>query len=490
MQFKFRSDEASGPTATVNARGRRFAAGSSGIAAIALWVATMIGGCDGRTLPESQPSATNGPHELQELAARMQQAVYGERYSPTQDDGWDELTELFAAYETFAAKHDDPPVKTREEVRIVIWPGLVYDSPTDAALTPEQNAVTLKRTLAALAELREQGEDGLYGRWKQLRSRFRFVVPVQEGPMVEWELPELASTRRLARLGAARLHQAAERGDWPGIVDAYEDLLVLSRGASARPAGLSGLVAVAVNALTQKELREALARATRPADASTLRALMAAMDRQLPTPGPKWVFEGERIAAINSLDAALRKSSGGKQAKPEVREEVRSKAEEFYAEAIAIADLPRTDRIPRINAAEAILGGKDLASVALSVIASPIGRTLDAFDMSKLETDATRTLLAIMLFEAQTGKLPESLAALVPTYLAQLPTDPWSPDGLVYRSLPAPDELGRRFVLYSKGADGEDNAGRVDTTGKSTPFVAAGRGFDAMYTPGGSATAP
>lgn len=214
------------------------------------------------------------------------------------------------------------------------------------------------------------------------------------------------------------------------------------------------------------------------------------MERQRPTPGPRWVVEGERIAAVDSLDTALKKSAGGRGVKPAVREEVRKRAEEFYTEAIAIADLPRADRGPRITALESTLGGKDLASVALSVVASPIGRTLDAFDMSRLETDATRTLLAIMLFEAETGKLPESLAALVPAYLAELPSDPWNADGLVYRTLPAPDDLGRRFVLYSKGADGEDNAGRIDPTGKSTAFVAAGRGFDAMYTPGGSATAP
>ena len=50
---------------------------------------------------------------------------------------------------------------------------------------------------------------------------------------------------------------------------------------------------------------------------------------------------------------------------------------------------------------------------------------------------------------------PDSLAALVPTYLPSVPTDPFTGRELLYRT-----DRGR-FVIYSLGPDGNDNGGEV-----------------------------
>ena len=69
-------------------------------------------------------------------------------------------------------------------------------------------------------------------------------------------------------------------------------------------------------------------------------------------------------------------------------------------------------------------------------------------------TNAVRIALACKLFQQDTGAFPETLAHLTPAYLDPLPDDPFTECPFIYRRLP---EGG--FIVYSTGADGEDNGG-------------------------------
>jgi hypothetical protein len=65
-----------------------------------------------------------------------------------------------------------------------------------------------------------------------------------------------------------------------------------------------------------------------------------------------------------------------------------------------------------------------------------------------------RAGLAIERYRLAAGKLPESLAKLMPTYLDAVPKDPFDGKDLRYK------KLGTGFVVYSIGKDGNDDGGK------------------------------
>ena len=58
------------------------------------------------------------------------------------------------------------------------------------------------------------------------------------------------------------------------------------------------------------------------------------------------------------------------------------------------------------------------------------------------------------VIELAAGKLPDTLAELIPTYLDAVPEDPFDCKELRYKKL----ETG--FVVYSVGEDGNDDGGK------------------------------
>ena len=62
--------------------------------------------------------------------------------------------------------------------------------------------------------------------------------------------------------------------------------------------------------------------------------------------------------------------------------------------------------------------------------------------------------LALRCYRADQGRTPTGLAQLVPQYLQQVPSDPFSGRALVYRP------QGTNWLLYSVGEDGVDNGGK------------------------------
>ena len=72
--------------------------------------------------------------------------------------------------------------------------------------------------------------------------------------------------------------------------------------------------------------------------------------------------------------------------------------------------------------------------------------------MAQLE--GLRCLVAVRLYESEHGIYPNSLDALVPEYLNEIPMDPLHDKGFVYES------LGNDFRLYGLGLNGIDDGGK------------------------------
>jgi len=61
---------------------------------------------------------------------------------------------------------------------------------------------------------------------------------------------------------------------------------------------------------------------------------------------------------------------------------------------------------------------------------------------------------ALAAYRADHQRYPDSLSPLTPTYMADLPRDPYTGDELIYR------REGAGFLLYSRGPNRRDNQGR------------------------------
>lgn len=93
------------------------------------------------------------------------------------------------------------------------------------------------------------------------------------------------------------------------------------------------------------------------------------------------------------------------------------------------------------------------------------------------------TLLALEVYRGEHGDYPTELSQLVPGVLVHLPGDPFNADGFRYKRVdPTTDPEHRAYILYSIGADGEDNGGRrhENQTNTLVPYR-AGRGFDYVF---------
>ena len=102
----------------------------------------------------------------------------------------------------------------------------------------------------------------------------------------------------------------------------------------------------------------------------------------------------------------------------------------------------RTTFITRPNAVGKILYG--LLVPALDLVLERKCRT-------ETSLTATRLIVACNAYRNQQGKMPEDLQALVPTYLAAIPSDPY--DGKAFRYVPSKE------IVYSAGKDLKDSGG-------------------------------
>ena len=84
-------------------------------------------------------------------------------------------------------------------------------------------------------------------------------------------------------------------------------------------------------------------------------------------------------------------------------------------------------------------------------------------DAMDCEIAGTIIMLALEQYRAETGQYPDSLENLTPIILEDIPSDPFSVDGFVYRK-GSDEPLGKGYVLYSIGVDGVDNNGATDSS--------------------------
>lgn len=328
----------------------------------------------------------------------------------------------------------------------------IYD-PTERRRQAElnKNDSAYQAAEQAIAQLRAEGVDDAL---RQIAQTPRAVRPTQEGPLLEWLLPELGDSRKFARYSAARLALASERGDWPEYVDAYESCLALGRMNSRQPFLIARLVAVAISALANVRLRETLA--AHELDEPTLLALIAALERQTSDwPSPAVQVEGERLMMLDTVQRThtdngrgdgrliiteadrLNMNVSGAMPKtnwriknvlsiymPRKRETVDT-ANAIYDHYAALAAQEPSQRTDRAAARATVTAAADKNRI-LAMLTPAIDKYLESIDRFNADLRVTRLVLAAHLYRARHGSFPASLDALVPAEIPAVPLDPWT----------------------------------------------------------------
>jgi hypothetical protein len=131
------------------------------------------------------------------------------------------------------------------------------------------------------------------------------------------------------------------------------------------------------------------------------------------------------------------------------------------------AELPLHERQKAVDAVGAKLQATSKLHVLLHTIMPSLSRVTTIELRSVAHLRAAQAALAADRYRLATGKLPDKLADLVPTYLETVPKDPFDGNELRYR------KLDPGFVVYSVGEDLSDDGGkerqRKKERGEKTP---------------------
>ena len=121
---------------------------------------------------------------------------------------------------------------------------------------------------------------------------------------------------------------------------------------------------------------------------------------------------------------------------------------------IKAIQLPPPQRQEATDAVDARFDKTSRIHVLLHVMMPALSRctTIDIRAIAQLRT--AQAGLAIERYRLAAGKLPDTLAELMPTYLDTVPKDPFDGKELRYK------KLDTGFVVYSIGEDGSDDGGK------------------------------
>jgi hypothetical protein len=193
--------------------------------------------------------------------------------------------------------------------------------------------------------------------------------------------------------------------------------------------------------------------------------------RPVNAPGSDWIMD--RLSQFGMLNL-LSPLYAGKKA-------VMRKHEEFYEALLQQAATPRwqRDAVPDAGDVLANLSPRyTVLDAYMTIVALPAGN-----DGMTATLDGTELFIAIELHHTRTGRLPQALAELVPTYLPSLPLDPYTGKPYIYTLLPDDTSTapGSAYLLYSTGVDGVDNNAAQHPEGFDATHPSHGAGYDFVF---------
>lgn len=289
-------------------------------------------------------------------------------------------------------------------------------------------------------------------------SRCRFPLKMSDGMLAKESHRDRLRTASQIHFLAGFV--AVEESDWPAFVSIHRNLAHLAHIAEAEPQVTSQLFRVASHHGAMKSLERALNRG--PVTADVLRELVVIHGVGEGKEAARQAFAVERCMSAHAIRQSMSDQYPG----------LKPLNQPAWFGSLVVRE--RTQRILfyRLLGSYVELGAKDWPEwVALGrqadetalklpelyygpkTLLPTLGRAAAGFALGATAQRINQTALAIELFRATHGELPESLDKLVPAFLPEVYTDPFDGAPLRYR------RMDSGYTVYSVYIDLRDDQG-------------------------------
>jgi len=330
----------------------------------------------------------------------------------------------------------------------------------DLTFVRERSAEWAGSSTAAAAHEFLRSLEGTFAQIDQLAARPRVVIPF-DPEALSWG-GGLTSLRSLERCLEFRSHVAVMEGRNDDAID--DCLRRLSLGTRFRTADNGAIIHRAMGAAEEKAAVAALLGhiGGSPLDGERLARVAEALTEP---PGSEAAFEDAFRLEYTALRNAILATPRSAAYKPH---RTLAQLAERRREQIRALGLPSAERGAILERAEprtwmrilGILGGNANGDLLVGLVPD-LGSVLEHYDSAIFVRRATALAIALLRYRLREGSLPLTLDPLVPDFLAELPSDPFTGGPIRYDPV--------RAILWSPGSDGIDRGGIVGELLESDP---------------------
>jgi hypothetical protein len=308
-------------------------------------------------------------------------------------------------------------------------------------------------------------------------ERFTMSVPAGVGTMAVFTdyTEGLGRIRRpLREVMLPALERSLLEGDFEQAADWVERSWALTRVAGASGTIIGGLVEFALVSSVHDALRPHL-----PTIAESGHARLLSVVQEIPKNDILWSLRMEREVGLHFIHAGMVDSFV--MAKDQLR--LFDEALVDWARFASAGDTEARERVIRLVDRlenDTIYSKRRLV---LSIILPALDKATVNFRAGMAGYHATRVILALESYRITHGQYPDTLDALVPQYIDQLPPDPHrTTHPFVYRVVDEnASDPSAAYLLYSIGADGVDNGGRWPDDWRANPLTSANASGDHLF---------
>lgn len=315
----------------------------------------------------------------------------------------------------------------------------------------------------------------------------RYPVRLKEG--LSALLPHLVAIEEEVRRFRLATLVAVDDGRTSDALDSMETTLLLPESLAADPLLIAHLVRLRIYHSMLDDLERLLSHG--PPSADVLRRMARLVDRLSMADAERRSFIAERAMILEVIEnPSTPQLEGGELTLADVKMAAtlfrlgefafgylaaeRRLSLRTFDRLLRLADAPLTDRLLESKTIFADFRNEAAGfppKVLCGLLIPALERASIKFGTLEARRGAARAALALEEFRAQRqGSLPSDLPALVPTFLAAIPIDPFSGKAMAFRT------RERGFVVYSVGEDGQDDEGKVSTDRRQRS------GYDVTFT--------
>lgn len=370
----------------------------------------------------------------------------------------------------------------------------------------------------ALKQMKSNGVFNLLAQAAACQNAVKPPMRSDTGPLMFVLLPEVRDLQLLAKARIASMHLAIAKGNNHEAVDAFDQILYIAKALTYQPTFVEQIVGQRIALEACKRLRNAIK--DRDIDQLTLSGFLESTRRHLPLGPLSMNFESERLSLLDTIQytfsddgngngrlllsqfdevgimniASISDPSwspfGGRESFPPIynaagivyadRKETIAIVDRYYKALINRSKMSRRQRMV-IPFEESQLLQLDWRHPIPKYLLPALAASINKSDVADCQIAGTILMLAIEEYRAANGQYPISLDNLVPEFLQEIPNDPFSEQGFVYR-ITTNSQAEQTYLLYSIGIDGIDNNGKINAEKEDDAFSRyEGKGLDFSF---------